>query len=71
MSQILSSGWPWALTIAGFAFLIIIHEFGHFIAAKATGMRVERFFLFFPPKIVSIKRARPSTASACCRSGAS
>ena len=56
MSQILSSGWPWALTIAGFAFLIIIHEFGHFIAAKATGMRVERFFLFFPPKIVSIKR---------------
>ena len=36
--------------------LIIVHEFGHFIAAKATGMRVERFFLFFPPKIVSIKR---------------
>ena len=56
MSTILSSGWPWALTVAGFAFLIIIHEFGHFIAAKATGMRVERFFLFFPPKIVSIKR---------------
>jgi regulator of sigma E protease len=56
VSSILSSGWPWALTIAGFAFLIIIHEFGHFIAAKATGMRVERFFLFFPPKIVSVKR---------------
>jgi len=56
VSSVLSSGWPWALTIAGFAFLIIIHEFGHFIAAKATGMRVERFFLFFPPKIVSIKR---------------
>jgi regulator of sigma E protease len=46
----------WVLTIAGFAFLVIIHEFGHFIAAKATGMRVERFFLFFPPKLVSIKR---------------
>jgi regulator of sigma E protease len=56
VSAILSSGWPWALTVAGFAFLIIIHEFGHFIAAKATGMRVERFFLFFPPKLVSIKR---------------
>jgi regulator of sigma E protease len=56
VSSIISSGWPWLLTIAGFAFLIIIHEFGHFIAAKATGMRVERFFLFFPPKIVSIKR---------------
>ena len=46
----------WVLTIAGFAFLVIIHEFGHFIAAKATGMRVERFFLFFPPKLVSVKR---------------
>jgi regulator of sigma E protease len=46
----------WVLTIAGFAVLIIIHEFGHFIAAKATGMRVERFFLFFPPKVVSVRR---------------
>ncbi len=46
----------WALTVAGFAALIIIHEFGHFIAAKATGMRVERFFLFFPPKLLSIRR---------------
>ena len=26
------------------------------MAAKATGMRVERFFLFFPPKVVSIRR---------------
>ncbi len=50
------SGLSWVLTIAGFAFLIVIHEFGHFVAAKATGMRVERFFLFFPPKLVSIKR---------------
>jgi regulator of sigma E protease len=46
----------WVLTVGGFVFLIVIHEFGHFIAAKATGMRVERFFLFFPPKVVSIKR---------------
>jgi len=46
----------WALTIAGFAALIVIHEFGHFLAAKATGMRVERFFLFFPPKLISVKR---------------
>ena len=56
MSSFLSGAWPWILTVAGFAFLIIIHEFGHFIAAKATGMRVERFFLFFPPKVVSVKR---------------
>lgn len=39
-----------------FSVLIILHEAGHFTAAKAVGMRVERFFLFFPPKLVSIKR---------------
>src|SRR5215203_3149606 len=46
----------WLLAFLGFAALIILHEFGHFIAAKATGMRVERFFLFFPPKLFSFKR---------------
>jgi regulator of sigma E protease len=46
----------WVLVFAGFSALIILHEFGHFLAAKATGMRVERFFLFFPPKLISIKR---------------
>ena len=46
----------WVLIFLGFTFLIVIHEAGHFFAAKATGMRVERFFLFFPPKLVSIKR---------------
>ena len=46
----------WVLVIAGFAALIMLHEGGHFVVAKLTGMRVERFFLFFPPKLVSIKR---------------
>lgn len=46
----------WVLAISGFAVLVMLHEAGHFFAAKAVGMRVERFFLFFPPKVVSIKR---------------
>ncbi|HEY8082220.1 MAG TPA: site-2 protease family protein [Solirubrobacterales bacterium] len=46
----------WVWIFLGFSFLVILHEAGHFVAAKATGMRVERFFLFFPPKLVSIKR---------------
>src|ERR687896_977157 len=46
----------WLLAFAGFAALIILHEFGHFVAAKAVGMRVERFYLFFPPKVVSFRR---------------
>jgi regulator of sigma E protease len=46
----------WVLAIGGFAALVILHEAGHFTAAKLVGMRVERFFLFFPPKVVSITR---------------
>jgi regulator of sigma E protease len=46
----------WVLVVVGFSALIILHEFGHFVVAKWTGMRVERFFLFFPPKVVSVKR---------------
>jgi regulator of sigma E protease len=46
----------WFLAFAGFAVLIILHEFGHFAAAKAVGMRVERFSLFFPPMIFKVRR---------------
>lgn len=46
----------WLLTLLGFVALIMLHELGHFAAAKAVGMRVERFSLFFPPKLVGIKR---------------
>ncbi len=46
----------WLLIFLGFALLIILHEAGHFFAAKATGMRVEKFFLFFGPKLWSVKR---------------
>jgi regulator of sigma E protease len=46
----------WVLAIAGFAVLIILHEAGHFTAAKLVGMRVEKFFLFFPPKLASVRR---------------
>ena len=46
----------WVIAVAGFLALIVSHEFGHFVAAKAVGMRVERFSLFFPPKIASFKR---------------
>lgn len=58
------------LAFLGFAALIILHEFGHFAAAKAVGMRVERFALFFPPLIARIKRGRPSTRSGRFRSAA-
>src|SRR6185436_2771811 len=49
-------GMSWLLVFLGFSLLIVLHEAGHFFAAKATGMRVERFFLFFGPTIWSFKR---------------
>jgi regulator of sigma E protease len=46
----------WLYVFLGFCGLIILHEAGHFFAAKATGMPVEGFYLFFGPKLWSIKR---------------
>ena len=50
------------LAFAGFAALIILHEFGHFTAAKAVGMRVERFSLFFPPLLAKVRRGETEYA---------
>ncbi len=46
----------YVLAFLGFAVLIILHEAGHFAAAKAVGMRVERFSLFFGPMLVKFRR---------------
>ena len=59
----------WFLAFAGFALLVILHELGHFTAAKAVGMSVEKFSLFFPPTLLSKKvgdrvRARSIPAAA-------
>ena len=52
----------WLLAFLGFAALIILHELGHFTAAKAVGMRVERFALFFPPLIGRVRRGETEYA---------
>lgn len=52
----------WLLAFLGFAALIVLHEFGHFFAAKAVGMRVERFALFFPPLLGSVRRGETEYA---------
>lgn len=42
--------------IAAIIIFVVIHEAGHFFAAKATGMKVTEFFLGFGPRIWSFKR---------------
>ncbi len=36
--------------------LILVHEWGHFIVAKKTGMRVDEFAIGFPPRLFVIKK---------------
>jgi regulator of sigma E protease len=42
--------------ILGLSILVGLHEWGHMAAAKMFGMRVEKYFIGFPPKIFSITR---------------
>ncbi len=44
------------LVMLGIMVLVTIHELGHFLAAKAFGMRVETFSIGFPPTLFSFKR---------------
>ncbi|MGN8832968.1 RIP metalloprotease RseP [Selenomonas montiformis] len=45
------------LTIAAaifvFGLLVLVHELGHFVTAKLTGMRVDEFAIGFGPKLIS------------------
>ncbi len=52
----------WFLTAVGIALLVLLHEAGHFTAAKAVGMRVERFSLFFPPLLLRHRRGETEYA---------
>ncbi len=42
--------------VAAIFILVLVHELGHFLAAKLFGMRVERFSIGFPPRLVGVKK---------------
>jgi regulator of sigma E protease len=44
------------IAILGLAFLILVHEAGHFFTAIAVGMRPRRFYIGFPPAIAKTTR---------------
>lgn len=44
-----------AQLLLGLSILVGLHEFGHLLAAKAFGMRVEKYSIGFPPKIIGKK----------------
>lgn len=48
-----------AQLLLGLSILVILHELGHFLAARAFGIKVEKFYLFFDAwgvKLFSLKR---------------
>jgi len=47
---------PILLALLALSVLIIVHEFGHFIVAKASGILVHEFSLFMGPKLFSFKK---------------
>lgn len=50
------AGKGWFVIILALTVMIFLHELGHFLTAKWSGMKVTEFFLFFGPKIWSFKR---------------
>lgn len=48
-----------------FSFLIFIHEFGHFIAAKLSGVQVNEFAMFMGPAIFKWKRGETLYSIRC------
>ena len=51
-----------AQMLLSLSFLVAVHEFGHLLAAKYFGMRVEQFSVGFPPKIFSFKKGETEYA---------
>jgi regulator of sigma E protease len=45
-----------------FAVLIIVHETGHFLMAKRSGVRVIRYSVGYPPKIFGVRRGETEYA---------
>jgi len=44
------------LVLIGFGAVILVHEFGHFLVAKLSDIKVEAFSIGFPPTLVGILR---------------
>ncbi len=46
------------IVLLGFGAVVIVHEFGHFIVAKLSGIKVEAFSIFMPPTLLGIRKTK-------------
>jgi regulator of sigma E protease len=42
------------IAILGLELLVVVHEAGHFLVAKAVGMKPQRFYVGFPPALAKV-----------------
>jgi regulator of sigma E protease len=50
------------VAILGLLGLVLVHELGHFVVAKAVHARATRFVIGFPPAVVSVRRGETEYA---------
>lgn len=48
--------WTIFIFIIVLGVLVLVHEFGHFFAAKKSGMKVQEFGFGFPPRLIGIQK---------------
>lgn len=46
------------VVLLGFGAVVLVHEFGHFIVAKLSGIRVEAFSIFMPPTLLGVRKTQ-------------
>ena len=47
---------PWVAFLLTLSIIIVVHELGHFLMARAVGVKVERFSLGFGPQLLRVTR---------------
>ena len=55
------------IAILVFGLLIFVHELGHFVVAKLSGITVLQFTIGFGPAIFKSRSVRPCMPFVCCR----
>jgi membrane-associated protease RseP (regulator of RpoE activity) len=52
----LLAGWAYPLIIGGVVVMIFLHELGHYVTARLTGMKATEFFIGFGPRLWSFRK---------------
>ena len=54
--SVVTGALPFVLVVLALILMIMLHELGHFITAKAAGMKVTEYFLGFGPRLWSVRK---------------